>query len=189
MTRRKMPHARFGKPSRTWLIGSGVVLGVLVLAGSAKTLSPSSPTSRDFDALASMLVSETSFSAAKNEMAQIVFVAVNRADRWGVPIHLVVAGPRPKAGTNPWNDSSLYRSLYSSARSKDPARWQAARAFAQQVVGGSYRNLGATSFIHPGGMPVPPCAGNRIAASTVAGTRCIPTWITAGKTVGKAMFA
>lgn len=175
---------------RKWLLGGAVVLGVLILAGGAQALSPSSPTSRDFDALASMLIAETSFAHAPGEMAQIVFVAVNRADRWGVPIYQVVAGPRPKAGTNPWNDSALYKTLYASARSKDEARWQAARAFAKQVVeGDSYRNLGATGFVHPGSMPVPPCADNRVAASTVAGTRCIPTWIVNGKTVGKGMFA
>ena len=175
--------------TRKILLGSAVVLGVLVLAGGAQALSPSSPTSRDFDALASMLVSETSFSAAPNEMAQIVFIAVNRANRWGVPVYQVVAGPRPKAGTNPWNDSALYKALYNGARSKNEARWQAARAFVQEVLGGSYRNLGFTGFVHPGAMPVPPCASNRVATSTVAGTRCIPVWVANGKTVGKGLFA
>lgn len=176
--------------NRKLLLGGAVVLGVLVLAGGAQALSPSSPTSRDFDALASMLVAETSFSAAPNEMAQIVFIAVNRANRWGVPIYSVVAGPRPKPGTNPWNDSALYKALYNGARSKNEDRWQAARAFAKNVVeGGSYRNLGFTGFVHPGAMPVPPCASNRVATSTIAGTRCIPTWVANGKTVGKGLFA
>lgn len=176
------------KNQRTWLIGGAAVLGVLLFSSRARALLiPGSSDKRDLDALASMLITETSFLHGKEEMAQIVFVAVNRAKRWDVPIYKVVAGPRPEPGTNPWNDSATYKALF--ARAPNNPRWPAAREFVQDVLAGSYRNLGASSFIHPGGMPVPPCASNRVATSTMAGTRCIPTWAVGGKTVGRGLFA
>lgn len=45
-------------------------------------------------------------------------------------------------------------------------------------------------FVHPSGMPKPPCGKNRIASSTFAGERCLPAWaLQNSKVVGGALFA
>lgn len=138
----------------------------------------------DTDALTRMLITETDFASSTNEMAQIVYVALNRAQRWGVSPSTVVTPPgRPGV----WNTGSVYSKRFYAA--KDSSKWEKARAFVQLVQGGAYANAGAMSFVHPGGMPTPPCSSNRVASSTIAGTRCLPEWAVGGKVIGKAMFA
>lgn len=142
-----------------------------------------SVTDSDLDALTKMLIAETGFDRGEQEMAQIVFVALNRAKKYKTTAANIVSPPgRPVV----WNTGALYRQRFEAARSNK--RWAAAQAFIMQVLAGAYRNLGATMFIHPGAMPAPPCADNRVAASTVAGSRCIPEWSVGSRVVGGAMF-
>ncbi len=172
-------------------MGGLAAAGVLLLTTRAKAATGGffqSGRDADLDALASMLISETSFAHGKDEMAQILNVAINRSRAWGVPIPKVVAGPSPAPGRNAWNGSATYKALF--ARAPNHARWFQARAFAQEVLDGAYPNIGAMAFIHPGGMPTPPCSGsNRVEAATIAGQRCIPPWSVGGRVVGKGMFA
>jgi hypothetical protein len=177
-----------------WVLGSAAVVGVLLLATTAKAAALPSIFRRseedDLDALASMLITETRFAHSKAEMAQILNVAINRSRRWGFPIPKIVAGPPPGGGHSGWNNYSGYID-YFRYNARQHAKWPEARAFAAEVLGGAYPNVGAMSFIHPGGMPTPPCAANRVATSTVAGARCIPTWIAHKPftVIGKGMFA
>lgn len=174
-----------------WLVGGAAALLVLGKPREAQAAAPSSGTGRDLDALADMLITETSFARDQNEMAQIVFVALNRAQRNRVPIATVV-DPRYR-GTKPvpWNTSERYLRLFDAAR--DNPRWDAARSFAAQVLGGAYRNLGYVTFAHPTGLSAPPCASGRVEISTFAGPRCIgPTHgvaTTGGTRIGGALFA
>jgi hypothetical protein len=171
------------------LLGGGVLVTLLLVgrrAAAATMPSPfADPLDRDLDALADMLITETSFKANRNEMAQIVWIAYNRAKRQGRPMWFVV---QPGTGPSPvWNTGPLYRQLFQNARGKP--LWAEARAFAESVLGGAYPNLGKTSFVHPKPMPTPPCASNRVATSTQYGVRCLPAWILAGTPVGSAWFA
>jgi len=182
-----------------WLVGGGA-LAVLLLAtqrASAATM-PSPFTSereKNLDALADMLITETSFKKSKPEMAAIVHVAMNRARRQKKPIWFVVqpgSGPRPV-----WNTNSVYRQRFENARNN--SRWRDARAFAATVLAGSYTNYGQGTFIHPGAsrfnMPCNPAIkavrDGRWAPSYVTryGTRCIPKWAHGGKVVGSGLFA
>lgn len=137
----------------------------------------------DVDALARMLISETSFDTSKHsaiEMAQIVYVALNRARKTGASLSQVVQpGGR-------WNGGDLYTALFGRASSNP--RWAEARAFVGEVLGGAYPNMGFSGFIHPGSMPRPPCAPNRVEADTLAGRRCIPQWSIGGTVVGRGQF-
>jgi hypothetical protein len=176
-----------------WLLGGGAVALVLLVGSKAQAaLMPGFSTREaDLDALATMLITETSFAHTKAEMAQIVNVAINRSRKWGVPISKVVAGPSPAAGRNAWNGSANYKALF--ARAPSNPRWPEARAFVAEVLDGGYPNIGAKAFIHPGGMPTPPCVSTakapRVQSSTLAGERCIPPWAVGGRVVGKGMFA
>lgn len=169
-----------------WLIGGGAAALLLLAGGKAQArFIGQSPRERDLDALADMLITETGFNKSREEMAQIVFVAINRARKQGKPIWFVVqpgTGPRPV-----WNTGSAYRQRFEAAR--DNPRWVSARNFAAQVMAGAYSNLGKSSFVHPKPMPVPPCASNRVATSTSYGVRCLPQWIVGGRQVGTAWFA
>lgn len=151
-------------------------LGLWLIARSGKTLS-------DREALAHMLIAETSFSRDKNEMAQIVFVAINRAKKYGVSLAEVVIPP----GTPVWNNGAPYRSRFDGAMRN--VRYDAALAFVDAVLAGKYKNGGYTAFVHPTGMPEPPCSASRVVANTFAGTRCLPSWALGGKVVGGAMFS
>lgn len=176
-----------------WAVGGGL-LALLVLSSRSKAaLAPSGGTfwssEQDLDALASMLIVETGFVRDKNEMAQIVFVALNRSRNHGKPVRDIVA---PWQRNPLWNSGADYKRLFEAARNN--ARWDAARDFAQAVLTGAYKNLGATAFVHPGRMPVPPCAACTpkrclVATSTSAGTKCIPDWAVNGRVIGGAMFA
>lgn len=169
-------------PVLPWLVGG--IATLLVLGGGGRRDGGRRGTRNDLDALASMLIAETGFARSQAEMAQIVWVAVNRARKYGKPIYEIVspAGRRPA-----WNTGALYKKRFDAA-SANP-RWDAARSFASKVIGGAYRNIGATTFVHPRAMPTPPCAPNRTAMSTSAGTRCLPDWIADGRQVGGALFA
>lgn len=175
---------------RSWAVGGGLAaLGLLLLASRSKAaLAPSGgsfwQSEQDLDALADMLVVETGGVRDKNEMAQIVFAALNRSRNYGKSVRDIVA---PWQRNPLWNSGADYKRLFEAAR--DSPRWSQARAFAEDVLAGTYRNLGATAFVHPGRMPTPPCSSRRVATSTFAGTRCLPGWAVGGRVVGGAMFA
>jgi len=175
---------------RSWAVGGGLaILGLLVLASRSKaTLAPPGnvvwASEADLDALANMLIAETSFARNKNEMAQIVFVALNRSRDYGKAVQDIVS-PAQRSPT--WNSGADYKRLFESARTNP--RWNAARGFSENVLAGAYQNLGATAFVHPAAMSTPPCSSNRVATSTFAGTRCLPSWAVGGRVVGGAMFA
>jgi len=166
--------------SKQMLMAGGVAILVTLLFRRA-THSPED----DTDALTRMLITETDFARNTTEMAQIVYVAINRARKWGVDITDVV-NPSGSGVPVAWNRGSAYRTRFDNA--KNNPRWAAARVFVQKVQAGSYANYGATSFVHPSGMPKPPCSSG-VATSTFAGDRCIPTWAVNGRVVGGAMFA
>jgi hypothetical protein len=165
--------------NKKWLIGAGAVAFAFLFLRS----SCSRPSS-DLDALTQMLLTETDFAHSKEEMAQIVFVALNRAKRWGVTPTQVVY---PPGSPGVWNGASGYRDRF--CRMPKHPRWEAARDFVQSVLNGAYANRGWTSFLHPGGMSEPPCSSSRTAVSTISGTRCLPQWAVNGTVVGQAMFA
>ncbi len=169
-----------------WMVG-GTVVGLFLLS-SKRTFSTGAEISvnaRDIDNTARMLVAETGFVRDKNEMAQIVWVAINRARGKGKTLSEVTTPP----GNPLWNGSALYRQLFEKAlhSSKLPA----AREFVKAVLAGEWPEVigGRRMFLHPGGMPVPPCASNRVQSSTTSGTRCVPEWALNGKVVGGAIFA
>ena len=169
-----------------WLVGGAIGAGVLLLS-SRKTVSTGNEVSAsgaDLDNLARMLIAETSFASDKNEMAQIVWVAINRARGRGVSLSKVTVPP----GFPVWNDKALYRRRFYAADQN--SKFAAARAFAADVLAGQWPELigGRRTFVHPSGMPTPPCASNRVASSTIAGTRCLPPWSIGGKVVGGALF-
>lgn len=162
-----------------WLFAGGAALLVTLLFRKA-THTPED----DTDALTRMLYAETGFVSSTGEMAQIVYVALNRAQKWGVDPSAVVT---PPGGPGVWNTGPVYRQRFEAAKSS--SKWAQGRAFVQLVQGGAYANNGAMSFVHPGGMPTPPCANNRVSTNTIAGQRCLPQWAVGGQVVGKAMFA
>jgi hypothetical protein len=172
-----------------WVIGGGAALLLLLATRGAKAALPGyderDTEERDLDALADMLITETGFNRDRSEMAQIVFVAVNRARKYRKPIYSIVD---PSGRAPAWNAGAPYRQRFEAAQSN--SRWGAARAFAQDVLSGAYRNMGHSAFVHPGGMPTPPCSSTRVATNTgYYGIRCLPQWAVGGKVVGGAMFA
>jgi len=194
-----------------WLLGGGVAAAALLLVGGralARPISrPGRVSSRDLDALANMLITETGFRKSKKEMAAIVFIAVNRSQGQNKPLWYVVQpGNRPK-GSCPgrredrclqWNAGANYRRRFENARSN--SRWIAARDFAASIVNGTsgFRNTGATSFVHPGHPNFNiPCKDNPQvrkgwwSPSYVPGygTRCIPKWAQKGTVIGTGLFA
>ena len=159
-----------------------LVLGMVMVFLLSKRPTDVTATDSDLDALTKMLIAETGFERGEQEMAQNVFVALNRAKKYKTTPAAIVSPP----GKPVWNTGSLYKQRFEAAR-KNP-RWAAAQAFIVKVLAGAYSNLGATKFIHPGAMPVPPCADNRTASQTIAGTRCIPEWSVGSRVIGGAMF-
>jgi outer membrane murein-binding lipoprotein Lpp len=174
--------------SKHWMaVGAAVGVGVLLLA-SRKTEPKGneiSTSNSDLDNTARMLIAETGFNRDKNEMAQIVWVAINRSRGRKVSLSQVTIPP----GIPVWNGGAAYRTRFYNADS-DP-RFPAAKAFVASVLAGEWPELigGRRMFVHPSGMPTPPCASNRVAAPSIAGTRCLPTWALNGKVVGGALFA
>jgi hypothetical protein len=175
-----------------WIVGGAVGIGLLLLA-SSKTSSTGNEvvtSDADLDNLARMLIAETTFARAPDEMAAIVQIAINRARKRGVSISRVLIPPgRPMQ----WNGEPDYARSYYAA--DNHPRFAAARAFAAAVLAGERSNPigGRTQFVHPGRMPKPPCKPNRTWTDTgdIAGPRCLPDWIlTSNQTrVGGALFA
>ncbi len=169
----------------------GLGLGALWLSSSSAQARVAglpftgSASSRDVEAMARTLIAETSMNGPTEELAQIVWVMINRARRHGVSLAAVATPP----GTPLWNGSSKFRNLWNQAGSS--SKMLQARSFVMQVMGGHYPNrIGSRShFVHPGGMPRPPCASNRRERSTAYGVRCLPTWSDGGTVVGRAIFA
>jgi len=159
------------------LIGAGVLVGALLL-----TRRPKNDPDSVLDALTNMLLAETDFARDKQEMAQILFVALNRAKQHSSSVVDIVTPP----GKPTWNSGATYRERFNSA--EQSSRWAAARVFVQQVLTGAYGNQGYTSFLHPSGMPTPPCSGALVSSQTAAGARCLPSWAIGGRVVGGAMF-
>lgn len=138
----------------------------------------------DTDALARMILAETDLALGTDEMAQIVWIAFNRAQRRGTSIASVVIPP----GTPVWNEGALYAKRFAAASSNP--KWMAAQQFVQDVLAGRVApNRGYSAFVHPAGMPTQPCASNRIQMNTSAGVRCMPAWIAQGTQIGHALFA
>lgn len=145
----------------------------------------------DLSAVTQMLLTETSFALGQEEMAQIVWVAVNRSKNWGVSLADVVR-PYPPGTRRAWNTGPVYARLFAAAPRS--SRWTQALAFVQDVIAGRVApNLGYTVFVHPQNMAVPPCVSTpttpRIEMSTVYGARCLPPWIDQGVQVGRGLFA
>lgn len=171
-----------------WWIGGALALTYLLINRSraeAISIIHRSTRAQDIDALTRMLITETGFNRNRNEMAQIVFVAINRATRYNISLREAVSPARRAFPA--WNTAAAYRKRFQAA--DESPRWDAARLFVQQVLAGAYSNSGATKFVHPGGMPRPPCSGTRVAISTAEGRRCVPSWIASGRRVGGALFA
>jgi hypothetical protein len=162
-------------------LGGAGAIGLLLLVTRSKTSTGIAGDLRvnasDIDALARMLVVEH-VSGAPEEKAQIVQVALNRARKLGVsPESVVEPGTRKarvgvQGGT--WNGSDNYRNKY--ARASSDSRFEGAKAFVREVLAGRYENRSFTAFIHPSGMPEPPCAFNRVSVDTFVGRRCMPEW-------------
>ena len=177
---------RMKTSTKLGLVGAGVGLcvGYWFLARSGDVAQTPASVA-DVDALARMLIAETSFARDPAEMAQIVWVAINRASTQGRTLRGVVTPP----GMPVWNGGSAYAARFAAA-SQSP-RFEAAKTFVLEVLAGKRPNLIGTrrSFVHPSGMPTPPCADNRVVVGTNAGTRCLPSWVLGGKQVGGALFA
>lgn len=163
-----------------WYFGGAAVLTLFLLRKGG------GGSSSDVDALARMILAETTLKGPEDELAQIVFIALNRSRDWGVPVTQVVnpTGYRPGEA---WSTGAIYKSRFERAHTW--AKWNDARAFVRRVLGGEFTNRGFHRFVHPAGMPEPPCASNRVEANTIAGRRCIPQWISQGTVVGRGMFA
>jgi hypothetical protein len=162
-----------------WYFGGAAVLTLLLLRKGGGPQSAVEP-------LARMIFAETGLKSSEAEMAQIVFIAINRARKWGIPIAQVVS-PTGYAPGKAWTTGAIYRKLFNEAHTR--SAWPQAQAFVRRVLAGQFPNRGFVSFVHPGGMPRPPCSANRIEASTTAGRRCIPRWVASGTVVGKGLFA
>lgn len=160
---------------KRWLIGGGV-LGILLLL-ARKTGGPED----DLDVLTQMLLTETDFAHSKAEMAQIVFVALNRMKRKNVNARKVVLA-------SDWCHTSACVARFNKMLAHP--KFEDAKLFVQSVLAGQYSNQNFTAFVHPSGMPAPPCTRTELVpTATIAGQRCIPKWAVGGQVVGAAMFA
>lgn len=177
-----------------WLLGGGAL--ALLLLGGRKAQAAGMPAlfqsdrDRDLDALANMLITETGFNKSREEMAQIVFVAVNRARKYNLPLWEVVDPDRRAFPA--WNPGSGYKRRFEAAEQN--RNWVAARNFSANVLAGQYRNLGKTLFVHPKSPNFDmPCdtRGGKWGPSYVPGygTRCIPLWAHDGRVVGSGLFS
>lgn len=168
----------FRHPSLPMVLGGVVALGTLWLflgRGGGEV-----------DALARMILAETGLESSEAEMAQIIFIALNRAKAWGIPVTQVVNPTGYRKG-EAWTTGALYRTIFNKAHTRSD--WQAAKAFVRRVLSGEFSNKGFMAFVHPARMPTPPCASNRVEADTIAGRRCVPAKVARGTTVGKGLFA
>lgn len=166
-------------PNLGWWLAGGA--GLLILASSSSTKREAlgfSVRERDVDALARMLTVEHP-TAQPREKAQIVWVALNRARRHEVPPELVVLpGKRSsRVGVQgpTWNNGAEYRRKYADAHNHP--RYAESRAFVREVLAGKHENERFSAFIHPRGMPSPPCTDPKhVVTDTFAGPRCVPKW-------------
>ena len=170
------------------LLGGAVVVGILLLTKGAKAAlaptpyMPGDSNAADVEALARMLIVETGLNMSTEEMAQIAFVAINRARRYNTSIPEVVIPP----GRPNWNGSSTYARLFEAADSKPV--WEKAKAFARRVLAGEFQNKGYRNFVHPEHMAGPPCFGRPVVASTKYGLRCVPPEVAQGTQISKTLF-
>lgn len=137
-----------------------------------------------------MLVVEHS-GGSDAEKAQIVWVALNRAKAADAPVERAVAPGARKAirgvQSGTWNGSPAYAEKYAKA-SSSPS-YLGALQFVGRVVQGAFSDEGYNAFIHPVGMPKPPCAEGRYELNTFQGPRCVPQWgLTPRARVGEAYF-
>lgn len=157
---------------KRWLWGGGALLMILFLT---RKTGPED----DIDALTQMLLTETDFQKGRDEMAQIVYVALNRMKR----------GPRSArevVTASSWNNNSAYKERFD--RMFSHPRWETAREFVADIyTGKGPSNQRFVEFRHPQGMPTPPC-GAGVAMQTNAGVRCMPERFSSGKYVGSAVF-
>jgi hypothetical protein len=154
-----------------------VVLAVLLLARRSGP-----DPDADLDALTRMLLTETDFAHPQEEMAQLVFVALNRMRRHNSNAFDVVTSPT-------WCHTSKCRARFGNM-DRNP-RWADARLFVQKVIAGSYVNRGYIAFVHPRDMgSTTPCSRPELVwTQTFAGMRCIPSWAVGGDVIGQGMFA
>lgn len=171
-----------------WLLGGAVVVGVLLLTKSARAALaptpyiPGASTASDVEALARMLIVETGLNMSQEEMAQIAFVAINRARRNNRSIPEVVTPP----GRPNWNSSSTYARLFKAADSTPV--WTKAKVFARRVLNGEFPNKGYRNFVHPEHMSGPPCFGRPVLTNTKYGWRCVPPEVAQGTQIDKTLF-
>jgi hypothetical protein len=166
-------------------------------------------TDADVEAVARMLLAETDFARDCDEMAQIIWVAINRAKNSGNTLSEVVNPP----GRPNWNGHSSYRDRF--YKDWGAQRFEATKAFVEAVLTGNpavtsrgpcepkvFSNMIGTRafFLHPTGMPTcdnvgGECGNSRVCTQTFAGPRCLPIWnvdATSAQgvlTVGKARFS
>lgn len=159
------------------LLGGSVIAAVLL---TTKKSSYKSDADADIDALTQMLLTETDFSHTPDEMAQVVYVALNRMQRKKTNAYSVVYDKS-------WNGSADYAKRFN--RMPSHAKWSEARDFvAKLYLGRGPTNRGFNSFIHPTGMRQPPCADNRVSVWTFAGYRCFPAWAVNETRIGVTLF-
>jgi hypothetical protein len=166
-------------------------------------------TEKDVEAVARGLVVETSFRSNYREMANIIWIMVNRAKRWNMPLYKII-DPDTGGGKNWYGklSESNRRRWKNAHRRKD---FEYIKQFVRKVLDGiSFKNeIGNKAhFLHPGGMPK--CNGEpgsscgkgnkRVCVDTGKwGKRCLPKWNIDGntnmaggvnvQTIGRARFS
>jgi hypothetical protein len=97
---------RLPKFSAPVVLGGAVALGVLWMFLGRGTSSGG-----DVEALSRMILAETGLKSSEPEMAQIVFIAINRARKWGVPVTQVVS-PTGYAPGQAWTTGDIYKTIF-----------------------------------------------------------------------------
>ena len=165
-------------------------------------------TKRDVDAIARGLVVETGFRSSYREMANIIWIMINRSRRWNMPLYKVI-DPDTGGGKNWYGRlSETNRKRWANAH-VNKGRFEYIKQFIRQVLDGvSFKNeIGNKAhFLHPGGMPKcdgepgSPCGKGRVCVDTGKwGKRCLPKWNIDGnknmagkvkvQTIGRARFS
>lgn len=170
------------------LWGGGAIAAMLLISRKVDTIQPrrdaEEPTNDDLDMLTQVVLMETDFAHSKDEMAQIVWVALNRMASHNASAREVVL-----AGN--WCHVPECIARFNNMRSHP--RFEDAKKFVQSVQS-DYQNRKYYAFIHPAGMPGTTTFGgcsrsDLVPADTIAGRRCIPKWSVGTPVIGKAMFA
>lgn len=170
---------------KRWLLwGAGAVALLALLGTKGKG-------GGDVPQLARMLIAETQAARNAQEMAQIVWVALNRARNRGVSPGSVVS---PYLKTGIWNNGAKYRRDFESAHNHP--NWAKAQAFVRDVLAGKYPQTigGRTSFVHPKAMAAVPCVNapnvKEMQERVPYEGNCVPRWATINPVkVGGALFA